>query len=128
MIMYSLSVRDYIFIAHSLREDVFGPAQALHGTTYTVDAEFRKERLDEHNVVIDIGLATRILKEVLSQLNYKNLDEMKEFRSKTTTTEFLAKHIHDRIRIQIASFFKGSLKITLHESPVAWGSYESQVE
>jgi 6-pyruvoyltetrahydropterin/6-carboxytetrahydropterin synthase len=126
--MYSVSVRDYIFIAHSLGEDVFGPAKALHGTTYIVDAEFRKEGLDEHNVVIDIGLATRILKEVLSPLNYKNLDEMKEFRSKTTTTEFLAKHIHDRIRMRIASSFKGSLKITLHESHVAWGSYEGQVE
>lgn len=126
--MYSVTVRDHIFIAHSLKKEFFGPAQNLHGTTYIIDAEFKRKKLDEHNVVIDIGQASQILKEVLSKLNFQNLDEMEEFKSVTTTTEYLAKYIHQQISKKVQPYFKGGLKVTLHESPVAWGSYEEEIQ
>ena len=116
-----------MLVAHSLKGDVFGKAQNLHGATYLVDAEFRCSELDENNRVIDIGMASRILKEVISQLDYQNLDELEQFASQTTTVEFLARYIYNEVASQIGSFFRGGLKITLHESHVAWGSYESEV-
>jgi len=125
--MFTVSVRDHIFVAHSLKDEVFGPAQNLHGATYVVDAEFKSPKLDRHNMVIDIGLASRILNEVASHLTYRNLDEMEEFQSQETTTEFLAKVIFDEIRKGVRSFFKGSVKVTLHESHIAWASYEGEI-
>jgi 6-pyruvoyl-tetrahydropterin synthase len=125
--MFSLTVRDHFMIAHSLRGEVFGPARSLHGATYIVDAEFRRPALDPDNLVIDIGLALRILGEVLSGLNYKNLDEVEAFAARPTTTEFLARHIHGQIAGRVASFFEGGLKVTLHESHIAWAGYEADV-
>jgi 6-pyruvoyltetrahydropterin/6-carboxytetrahydropterin synthase len=125
--MFSVTVRDHILVAHSLGDEVFGPARNLHGATYVIDAEFRSPQLDEHSTVIDIGAASRILGEAASHLNYRNLDDMEEFQSQTTTAEFLAKYLFDEIGKRARSSFKGFLKVTIHESPVAWASYEGEV-
>jgi 6-pyruvoyltetrahydropterin/6-carboxytetrahydropterin synthase len=125
--MFSVTVRDHVFIAHSLKDEAFGPAQNLHGATYVIDAEFKSQKLNRNNVVIDMGLASTILAEVTSQLNYRNLDEMEVFQSQTTTAEFVAKYLFDKIQKRAASVFKGSLKVTLHESHIAWASYEGVV-
>lgn len=129
--MYSLAVRDHIMIAHSFVGAVFGPAQALHGATFVVDAEFRRPALSSDGLVVDIGLASQLLKEVLGPLNYRNLDEMPDFRGRNTTTEFLAGEIHRRLRARIAEGALGddgralaSLKVTLKESHVAWAAFE----
>ncbi len=126
--MYIVTVRDHVMIAHSLQGEIFGPAQNLHGATYVIDAEFRRPDLDEHNVVIDIGLASRILAETAAKLSYRNLDEMEAFHGEITTTEYLAKYIHDRIREQVESFFKGTLKVTLNESHIASAGYEGNID
>lgn len=125
--MYTVTIRDHMMIAHSLKSTVFGPAQNLHGATYVVDAEFKTEALDDHNIVIDIGLATQILQKVLAPLNYQNLDEMDIFQGKLTTTEFLAKYIHGSVCQEIKDTFKGYLKVTLGESHIAWAAYEGPV-
>jgi 6-pyruvoyltetrahydropterin/6-carboxytetrahydropterin synthase len=123
--MYSITVRDHIFIAHSLKGEVFGPAQNLHGATYVIDVEFKTPELDEYNMVIDIGMASQVLSQAISGLNYRNLDEHEAFQSEITTTEFLARYIHGEICKHIQPFFHGIVKITLHESHLAWGSYEA---
>lgn len=125
--MYSITIRDHVLLAHSLKKEIFGPAAKLHGATYVVDAEFSTPKLDENNIVIDITLASQILKDVLSKINFKNLDDMKEFQGHITTTEFIAKFIHDEISGKISSLFNGLLKITLHESHIAGASYEGKV-
>ena len=129
--MFSITVRDHIMIAHSFRGDVFGPAQRLHGATFLVDATFRREQLDEDNIVVDIGLATRELGAVVSELNYRNLDNEPDFAGVNTATEFLAKVIADRLaeRVHKGGLGEGAkgldgLTVTLHESHVAWASYE----
>ncbi|MBX2882481.1 MAG: 6-carboxytetrahydropterin synthase [Granulosicoccus sp.] len=119
--MYTVTVRDHMMIAHSLPDSFFGPAQQLHGATYVVDAEFSSDKLDKHNVVLDIGAAADALKSALSELNYKNLDEIEHFKETLTTTEFLAQYIHGKIKQQIK--VPGKLKITLNESHVAAASY-----
>ena len=123
--MFSIKIRDHIMIAHSLQGKVFGPAQKMHGATYVVDAIFKSEELTADNIVYDIGLAHTVLKEVLAPLNYQNLDELPVFRGKVTTTEFLAKYIHDELMQKVKGEFKGSLEIILGESHVAWASYSS---
>ena len=115
-------------IAHSLPSEAFGPAQKMHGATYVVDAEFQSKEVDKNNIVIDIGLAHEILKKTLSHLNYQNLDELPQFKGKLTTTEFLAKYIHDKISEEVTGKFIGNLKFTLGESHVAWASYENRVK
>ncbi len=125
--MYSVRIRDHVMIAHSLPSEVFGPAQNLHGATYVVDAEFQCSHLDENNIVIDIGLATKVLKQVLAPLNYQNLDEIEIFNGHLTTTEFIAYFIHQEIAKAVASIFTGNLKVTLGESHVAWAAYEGRV-
>ncbi|MFD8676234.1 6-pyruvoyl tetrahydropterin synthase family protein [Streptomyces seoulensis] len=129
--MFSITVRDHIMIAHSFRGDVFGPAQRLHGATFLVDATFRREQLDEDNIVVDIGLATRELGAITAELNYRNLDENPEFAGVNTSTEFLAKVVADRLAERIAKGALGegakglsALSVTLHESHIAWASYE----
>ncbi|MFJ5773096.1 6-pyruvoyl trahydropterin synthase family protein [Streptomyces sp. NPDC093094] len=129
--MFSITVRDHIMIAHSFRGEVFGPAQRLHGATFLVDATFRRDRLDEDNIVVDIGLATRELGAVAAELNYRNLDDEPDFKGINTSTEFLAKVIADRLveRIHQGAMGEGAkglagLTVTLHESHVAWASYE----
>ncbi len=129
--MYSVGVRDHVMIAHSFRGELFGPAQRLHGATYVVDAELRGERLDPHGVVVDIDRAGKALHAVLAELHYRNLDELPGLAGHNTTTEFLAKWVFDRMTERIAKGELGpgsqslsSLAITLHESHVAWSTYE----
>lgn len=129
--MYSVTVRDHFMIAHSFRGAVFGPAQALHGATYNVDVTFRRPTLDPDGIVVDIGRAIDALKAVLGELNFKNLDEEPAFAGQNTTTEFLAKVVFDRMAERIARGELGphasslvGLSVTLHESHVAWASYE----
>ena len=129
--MYSVSVREHLMIAHSFQGEVFGPAQSLHGATYVVDVEFRRPDLDPNGIVVDIGRAGTTLKEVLSELNFKNLDDESQFAGKNTTTEFLARHFFDRIAAKVAEGALGpgadglvSMKVTLNESHVAWAAYE----
>ncbi len=125
--MFSVAVKDHIMIAHSFQGEIFGPAQKLHGATYIVTAAFKVPELDKDGLVIDIGQAIAILKEVLEPLNYQNLDTLEQFKGINTTTEYMAYYIHQQISKQVSSFFKGSLKITLEESHIAWGSYEAEV-
>lgn len=129
--LFSITVRDHLMIAHSFRGEVFGPAQRLHGATYVVDATFRRPELDPDGIVVDIGLATRELGEVLGALNYRNLDEEPDFAGVNTSTEFLAKVIADRLADRVHAGALGEnarglsgIKVTLHESHVAWASYE----
>jgi 6-pyruvoyltetrahydropterin/6-carboxytetrahydropterin synthase len=132
--MYTVSVRDHFMIAHSFRGEAFGPAQRLHGATYVVDLEFRRPELDADGMVVDIGRATEVLRAVVADLNYRNLDEAQEFSGRNTTTEFLARVIFDRVAAAIARGDLGAsarsverLRVTLHESHVASASYESRV-
>lgn len=125
--MYFVTVRDHIMIAHSLRGDVFGPAQRMHGATYVVDAEFRSDSLDANNIVIDIGFAAASLQGALEPLRYRNLDEVPQFANAVTTTEFLARHIHGAVAAKVAGAFAGTLKVTLLESHVAAAGYEGPV-
>jgi 6-pyruvoyl-tetrahydropterin synthase len=132
--MFAVEVRDHMMIAHSLPGDVFGPAQAMHGATFVVDAAFMTEDLDENGLAVDIGLAMEVLKAAVTPLNYQNLDELEIFRGKVTTTEVLAKHLFDDLRHRIGQGELGSggsrirrLKITLHESHVARGWYEAAI-
>jgi 6-pyruvoyltetrahydropterin/6-carboxytetrahydropterin synthase len=122
--MYHVKVRDSIMIAHSLQHPFFGPAQNMHGATFVVDVTFKSENLDEHNVVIDIGLAHQVIKEVLKPLSYQNLDALEIFKGKLTTTEFMAKYIHDEVKQKVETFFKGSIGVVLGETHVAWAGYE----
>ncbi|MFA1545585.1 6-pyruvoyl tetrahydropterin synthase family protein [Actinomadura chokoriensis] len=129
--MFAITVRDHVMIAHSFRGEVFGPAQRLHGATYVVDASFRRADLDPDGLVVDIGLATRELGEVLGGLNYRNLDDEPDFAGVNTSTEFLAKVIADRLADRVHAGALGEnarglsgIEVTLHESHVAWASYE----
>ncbi len=122
--MYTVKIRDHIMIAHSLPDPFFGPAQKMHGATYVVDAIFKSNYLDDHNVVIDIGRAHDVLKETLSPLKYQNLDEVPSMKGQITTTEYLAKYIHDELTKKLKDEFNGKLEIILGESHVAWASYE----
>lgn len=133
--MYSVCVRDHFMIAHSLAGQVFGPAQHLHGATYVVDVEFRRRALDAHGVVLDIGQAGESLRTVLAELNYRNLDEDKSFSGKNTTTEFLAFVIFQRLAARLREGSLGasaehiqSMRVTLHESHVAWAAYEARLD
>ncbi|MBP0614171.1 6-pyruvoyl trahydropterin synthase family protein [Jiella mangrovi] len=129
--MFAVEVRDHMMIAHSLPRPVFGPAQAMHGATYVVDVAFFAEELDDDGLAVDIGLASALLKSVLEPLNYKNLDEIEDFRGKVTTTEFLAKYLFDRLAEKIADGALGEgggqigrLKVCLGESHVARAWFE----
>ena len=132
--MYTVSVRDHFMIAHSFHGEAFGPAQRLHGATYVVDLEFRRPDPDANGVVVDIGLATDVLRATLAGLNYRNLDEEPAFTGRNTTTEFLARELFDRIVAAIGRGELGSgardiesVRVTLHESHVASASFTGQV-
>jgi 6-pyruvoyl-tetrahydropterin synthase len=132
--LFSVTVRDHLMVAHSFRGEVFGPAQALHGATFVVDATLRRPQLDPDNIVVDIGAATRELGAVVAELNYRNLDEVPEFAGVNTSTEFLARVVADRLAERIAAGALGpharglaSVTVTLHESHVAWASYEREL-
>ncbi len=129
---FSLSVRDHFMIAHSFQGQVFGPAQRMHGATYVVDVEFRRAVLDCNGLVVDIGLASNLLRAVLGELNYRNLDEEPAFAGRNTTTEFLAQVIFERIAGRIRNGELGadgctlnSMRVCLNESHVAWAAYEA---
>ncbi len=129
--MFSVTVRDHMMIAHSLRGEVFGPAQALHGATYIVDATFRRAALDADNVVVDIGRAAEELHAVVSGLSYRNLDDEAAFAGVNTTTEMLAQVVADRLveRVGAGGLGEGArglagIAVTLRESHLAWASYE----
>jgi 6-pyruvoyl-tetrahydropterin synthase len=122
--MFSVTVRDHIMIAHSFRGEVFGPAQRLHGATFVVDATFRRAQLDENGIVVDIGVAAEALRAVLGDLNYRNLDDEADFAGTNTTTEVLAQTIADRLADRLGGLGLDCLVVTLHESHVAWASYE----
>ncbi|ANZ20241.1 6-carboxytetrahydropterin synthase [Streptomyces noursei] len=129
--MFSITVRDHLMVAHSFRGAVFGPAQRLHGATFIVDATFRRPELDADNIVVDIGLATQELGAVVAELNYRNLDDEPAFAGTNTSTEALAKVIADRLadRVHAGNLGAGArelagITVTLHESHIAWASYE----
>jgi 6-pyruvoyl-tetrahydropterin synthase len=122
--VFSVTVRDHMLIAHSLRGDVFGPAQRLHGATYVVDATFRRTDLDADGLVVDIGRAGEALRDVLAELGYRNLDDEAELAGVNTTTEALARIVADRLAERMGGHGLDGLTVTLHESHVAWASYE----
>lgn len=129
--MFSVTVRDHMMIAHSLHGAAFGPAQRLHGATYVVDATFRRVDLDENDVVVDIGRATEALREIVAELNYRNLDDEAALAGLNTTTEVLARLIADRLADRVrdgalgaAARGLGGLVVTLHESHLASAAYE----
>lgn len=129
--MFSVTVRDHMMVAHSFRGEVFGPAQRLHGATFVVDATFRRADLDSDGIVVDIGLATEQLHAVLGELTYRNLDDDPAFAGVNTTTEVLARTVADRLVARVHDGFLGEgarslagITVTLHESHVAWASYE----
>jgi 6-pyruvoyl-tetrahydropterin synthase len=122
--VFSVTVRDHMMIAHSLRGEVFGPAQRLHGATYVVDATFRRATLDADGIVIDIGRAAEALRAVVGELGYRNLDDELDFAGMNTTTEELARVVADRVADRVADLGLDGLVVTLRESHVAWASYE----
>ncbi len=132
--MYGVTVRDHMMIAHSFRGEVFGPAQRLHGATYVVDATFRRAALDADNIVVDIGAAAEALHAVLAELTYHNLDEEPAFAGTNTSTEALARVVADRLADSIHAGSLGdtareldALVVTLHESHIAWATYERKL-
>lgn len=130
--MYAVEVRDHIMIAHSFRGDVFGPAQALHGATFVVDVAFISDQLDKNGIVVDIGRAHDVLKATLKPINYKNLDDVPEFKGQNTTTEFLTKHIYEQFAKAARDGGLGrdgkelkAIRVTISESHVARAWYEA---
>jgi 6-pyruvoyl-tetrahydropterin synthase len=130
--MFTVTVRDHMMVAHSFRGEVFGPAQRLHGATYVVDASFSGPRLDDDGLLVDIGRATTLLADVLARLNYRNLDDEDDFAGQNTSTEMLARVVADRLAERVGSGELGpaavggleKIVVTLHESHVAWASFE----
>lgn len=126
--MFSVTVRDHMMVAHSLRGTVFGPAQRLHGATYVVDATFKRPELDADGIVIDIALAADLLHQILGELTHRNLDEDPDLAALNTTTEQLCRVVADRLAGRLAAGVTDAgltaLAITLHESHIAWASYE----
>ena len=129
--MFSLTVCDHIMIAHSFQGEEFGPAQKLHGVTFVVEAEFRTEQLDRHQLLVDIGLVKTELRRVLDALDYSNLDDNPAFSGINTTTEYMAFHIHGLLAAACKDGRLGDggravtgLKVLLRETPNAWAAYE----
>ncbi|HVD27451.1 MAG TPA: 6-carboxytetrahydropterin synthase [Mycobacteriales bacterium] len=129
--MYSVTVADHMMVAHSLRGEAFGPAQALHGATYVVEATFRRDDLDPDGIVVDIGLAAAALHDVVGALTYRNLDDEAAFAEVNSTTEVLARHVADQLAGRVADGSLGGhaggisgIAVTLRENPLAWASYE----
>jgi len=122
--VFSVTVRDHMMIAHSLRGEVFGPAQRLHGATFVVDATFRRAALDADGIVVDIGRAAEELHAVLAELTYRNLDDEAALAGVNTSTEALARLVADRLADRARGWGLDGLVVTLHESHIAWASYE----
>lgn len=133
--MYAVEVRDHIMIAHSFKGEMFGPAQQLHGATFVVDVAFFREALSANSVVVDIGRATDELKAILLPLNYKNLDELPQFKGQQTTTETLSRYVFDKMKEALRKGALGEesngvsrIRVTLHESHVARAWFEGPVD
>lgn len=129
--MFTVTVRDRVMVAHSFRGEVFGPAQRLHGATFVVDASFRGQRLDPDGVLVDIGRASEEVRAVLAELDYRNLDDVAAFTGRNSTTEVVAREVADRLADRVRAGALGdaadrlaAIRVTLHESDVAWASYE----
>ena len=129
--MYTVCVREHAMIAHSLKGEVFGPAQRLHGATYVIDVEFRRRETDADGIVVDIGAASAALHEIAGRIAYRNLDEEPAFAGANTTTEYLARWVFEQMRDAIAAGRLGadaaavdSLRVVLNESHIAWAAYE----
>ena len=129
--MFGVTVRDHMMIAHSFRGEAFGPAQRLHGATYVIDATFRRAELDSDGIVVDIGRAAAELRALVSELDYRNLDDEPDFAGMNTSTEALARVVADRLAERVHAGALGpaareldGLLVTLHESHLAWASYE----
>lgn len=132
--MFSLTVCDHIMIAHSFQGEEFGPAQRLHGATFAVEAEFRAPRLDAHQLLVDIGLAKTVLRQVLDTVDYTNLDDNPDFAGINTTTEYMAFHLHGLLaaacrdgRLGEGGRVVTALKVLLREAPSAWAAYEAPI-
>lgn len=132
--MYEVGVRDHVMIAHSFQGELFGPAQRVHGATYVVDVVFRRRQIDDLGLAVDIAAATQLVRSVLSTWDYRNLDDVPQFEGANTTTEFMAHVIFTALAERIRAGELGeaggdltSLKVTLHESHVAWASYEGEL-
>ena len=132
--MFAVEVRDHVMIAHSFTGEMFGPAQALHGATFVIDAAFLSEALDPNGVVIDIGRAHEVLRGIVKDLNYRNLDDLPEFKGHNTTTEFLTKYVFDRLAAAAQSGGLGrdgseldAIRVTISESHVARAWYEGSL-
>ena len=132
--MFAVEVRDHVMIAHSFTGEMFGPAQALHGATFVIDAAFLSEALDPNGVVIDIGRAHEVLRGIVKDLNYRNLDDLPEFKGHNTTTEFLTKYVFDRLAAAARSGGLGrdgreldAIRVTISESHVARAWYEGSL-
>jgi 6-pyruvoyl-tetrahydropterin synthase len=130
--VFAVEVRHHVMVAHSFRGEVFGPAQRLHGATFVVDAAFMAEQLDANGIVVDIGRAYDALKAALAPLDYRNLDELPEFAGVNTTTEFLARHLFDRLAMAARAGELGrdgrelaAIRITISESHLARAWYEA---
>lgn len=134
--MYSLTVSDHIMIAHSFKGAIFGPAQKVHGATFVVEWEIRRERLDAHGLIADIGLMHRALRATLDAIDYRNLDDDPALVGVNTTSEYLAGFLFDRLKARIAAGALGdgvagalaAMKVTLRESPVAWAAFEGPLD
>jgi len=121
--IYTVTVRDHVMVAHSLPRPVFGPAQGLHGATYVIEASFRRRELDDDAIVVDIGIATSTLSEILDRLRYRNLDDHPDFVGALTTTEALARWVADRLAEAPVAEGLDGIEVTLRESPDAWVAY-----
>jgi 6-pyruvoyltetrahydropterin/6-carboxytetrahydropterin synthase len=132
--LYTVCVREHAMIAHSLKGEVFGPAQRLHGATYVIDVEFRRKEVDEDGIVVDIGAAAAALHEIIGRIAYRNLDDAPAFTGANTTTEYLARWVFEQMQAAIAGGQLGpgaaaldSLRVVLNESHVAWAAFEGPV-
>jgi len=125
--MYRLRIADYLKCAHSLRGEIFGPAQRLHVSTFDVEVEFETRDVDENGIIVDFAAAQQALAQALQPLRFANLDDVAEVRGLNTTTENLCRYLHDRMRASLAGKFHGTLRVSLHEGRVASASYEAPV-
>ena len=122
--MYFVKIRESMMIAHSLKDPFFGPAQNVHGATFVVDVTFKTKTLNQYNVVIDIGVAHKVVKDILSKLDYQNFDDLDVFKGKLTTTEFIARYIYDEVSLSAKTYFDGKINVSINENPNAWAGFD----
>lgn len=122
--MYFVKIRESMMIAHSLKDPFFGPAQNVHGATFVVDVTFKTKTVNQYNVVIDIGVAHKVVKDILSKLDYQNFDDLDVFKGELTTTEFIARYIYDEVSLSVKPYFDGKINVSIKENPNAWAGFE----